>query len=40
MHSNSPPLLITPDSRVGEVLERYPQLEDTLISISPAYKSL
>ena len=40
MHSDSPPLLITPDSRVGEVLERYPQLEDTLISISPAYKSL
>jgi hypothetical protein len=40
MRSDSASFLITPESRVGEVLERYPQLEDTLISISPAYKSL
>lgn len=40
MPSDSAVFPITPDSRVGELLERYPQLEDTLISISPAYESL
>jgi hypothetical protein len=40
MRSDSSPFPITPDSKVGEMLEHYPQLEDTLLSISPAYKSL
>jgi curved DNA-binding protein CbpA len=40
MLSDSSPYLITPDSKVGEMLERYPQLEETLISISPAYQAL
>jgi len=31
---------ITPESRVGELLETYPQLEEVLISISPTYKAL
>ncbi|NWG14012.1 MAG: DUF1858 domain-containing protein [Acidobacteria bacterium] len=40
MRGDAAPFLITPDSKVGEMLEHYPQLEDTLISLSPAYKSL
>lgn len=31
---------ITPDSRVGELLERWPQLEDVLIALSPRYRAL
>ncbi|ACL66720.1 Domain of unknown function DUF1858 [Anaeromyxobacter dehalogenans 2CP-1] len=31
---------ITPDSRVGELLERWPQLEDVLIELSPRYRAL
>ena len=40
MPSDSERYLILPDSKVGELLEHYPQLEDVLISISPAYKAL
>jgi hypothetical protein len=31
---------ITPDSRVGELLERWPHLEDVLIELSPRYRAL
>lgn len=31
---------ITPDSRVGELLERWPQLEDVLVELSPRYRAL
>jgi len=31
---------ITPDSRVGELLERWPQLEAVLIDLSPRYRAL
>lgn len=40
MDKNAPRLVITPDSKVGEMLEHYPDLEDVLIGISPAYKAL
>lgn len=33
-------MIITPDLRVGKMLDRYPELEDLLISISPAFKKL
>jgi hypothetical protein len=33
-------LLITPQTKVGELLKAYPQLEDTLIEIAPAFKKL
>lgn len=31
---------ITPDSRVGELLERWPQLEAVLVELSPRYRAL
>lgn len=31
---------ITPDSRIGELLERWPALEDVLIDLSPRYRAL
>jgi hypothetical protein len=31
---------ITPETKIGKLLEYYPQLEDELISISPAYSKL
>jgi len=33
-------LIITPDTKVGAVLESYPELEDLLISMSPSFKKL
>ncbi len=33
-------LIITPDTNVHELLETYPQLEDTLIGIAPVFKKL
>lgn len=33
-------LIITPKTKVGQVLEAYPQLEDELINISPAFAKL
>ena len=33
-------LLITPKTKVGELLEKYPQLEVMLIELSPAFKKL
>ena len=40
MHSEPDPLLITPETRVGEMLKRYPNLEDVLMGISPTYQAL
>jgi hypothetical protein len=40
MHEGTPRFLITPDSKVGEMLEHYPELEDVLIDMSPTYKAL
>lgn len=31
---------ITPDTKVGELLAHYPQLEEVLVGISPAYQAL
>jgi len=33
-------LIITPKTRIGELLAAYPELEDTLIELSPAFKKL
>lgn len=35
-----PSLPITPKTKVGALLEAYPELEETLISIAPAFKKL
>jgi hypothetical protein len=35
-----PKLLITPQTRIGEFLENYPDLEELLISLSPAFQKL
>ena len=32
--------IITPDTKIGDLLERYPGLEDVLIGLSPTYKAL
>jgi hypothetical protein len=40
MGNDAPRFVISPDSRVGEMLEHYPHLEDVLIGISPTYKAL
>lgn len=34
------PLLITPQTKIGELLDRYPQLEATLVEAAPAFKKL
>ncbi len=36
----NPPLEIGPRSKVGEVLDAYPQLEETLIGLAPAFEKL
>jgi hypothetical protein len=33
-------LQITPQIRIGEFLDNYPELEDLLISLSPAFQKL
>ncbi len=33
-------LTITPDSKIGELLEAYPDLESTLLRLSPAFRHL
>jgi len=35
-----PPLLITPDTRVAELLEHFPELEQELLDLSPAFRKL
>jgi hypothetical protein len=37
---DNPKLIITPKTRVGEFLEAYPELEDLLMSMAPAFKKL
>jgi len=34
------PLVITPQSKLGEILERYPYLEEALIALSPEFRRL
>jgi hypothetical protein len=38
--SESQKLLITPKTRVGELLDTYPELESVLLDLSPAFKKL
>lgn len=38
MHKNKP--LITPDTKVGELLTHYPELEESLLQFSPAFAAL
>jgi uncharacterized protein (DUF2249 family) len=40
MSCDQPQLDITPETKVGELLERYPHLEEVLINLSPTYKAL
>ncbi len=34
------PAIITPDSKLGELLERWPGLEDVLVQLSPHFRAL
>ena len=36
----TPPLPITPETKVGDLLESYPQLEETLVAMAPAFAKL
>lgn len=38
--SDEPKLLITPQTKVGELLDAYPELESVLIEIAPPFKKL
>jgi uncharacterized protein (DUF2249 family) len=40
MGDNQTDFAITPETKIGALLERFPQLESLLISLSPAYKKL
>ncbi|MFA6109645.1 MAG: DUF1858 domain-containing protein [Candidatus Latescibacterota bacterium] len=40
MPDETPRFIITPDTKVGELLARYPQLEEVLVAISPTYQAL
>ena len=40
MMSESQKLIITPKTRVGELLDTYPELEPVLMELSPAFKKL
>jgi hypothetical protein len=33
-------LIITPQTKIGELLKAYPQLEDVLVEVAPAFKKL
>jgi len=37
---NEKPLQITPQTKVGELLKTYPQLEELLVEVAPAFKKL
>lgn len=39
-HPNTVPLIITPDSKIGEILYVYPELEDVLIKLVPSFGKL
>lgn len=36
----TPPLPITPQTKVGELLDAYPELEDVLVAMAPAFAKL
>ena len=38
--TDTTPLLITPETKVGAMLDRYPELIDTLVSLSDRYRNL
>jgi len=38
--SRSLPPVITPESKIGEILDRYPELEDVLIQLVPSFGKL
>ncbi len=40
MTERSVPIEITPETRVGEFLEAYPQLEEELVTLAPAFAKL
>jgi len=40
MKSNDSPLVITPEVKVGELLDHYPDLEMVLLELSPTFKKL
>lgn len=40
MPGETPRFTITPDTKVGELLAQYPQLEEVLVAISPTYQAL
>ncbi len=40
MNNGDKAKLITPDTKVGKLLDEYPELEETLIEIAPAFKKL
>ncbi len=40
MNADNANLIITPDTKVAELLKVYPQLEDVLIEISPSFRKL
>lgn len=40
MNDKSPDLLITPETKVGALLDQFPKLEETLIELSPQFAKL
>jgi len=40
MNAETPNAPITPETRIGELLEAHPELEEVLIEISPTYQAL
>ncbi len=40
MCSDQAQLVITPDTKIGDLLEHFPHLEDVLVGLSPTYKAL
>jgi hypothetical protein len=40
MHGETARFVIAPDTKVGELLAHYPQLEEVLVGISPTYQAL
>lgn len=38
--TDTTPFLITPETKVGAMLDRYPELIDTLVSLSDRYRNL
>lgn len=38
--ASNPDAPITPETKVGDLLKRYPELEETLVELSPTYQAL